>query len=103
MSDERIYMLNVLWFKPNGGAERYREYLKGVNPIASRHGGKKFDSYIPQQELIGELGADLIFIVEWPNSASFEAFLSDPEFRQVRHLREEAITNSLLIRCRREM
>lgn len=102
MSDERIYMLNVLWFKPDGGAERYREYLQAVGPISTRYGGKKLDSYIPEQAIIGELDADLIFIVEWPDIRSFEAFISDPEFQQVRHIREEAISNSLLIRCRSE-
>jgi len=101
MSDERIFMLNVLWFKPNGGAERYEEYLRAVGPISARYGGKKLDAYVPEQALIGEMTADLVFVVEWPSASSIEAFLNDAEFQQVKQMREEAITDSLLVRCRK--
>jgi uncharacterized protein (DUF1330 family) len=101
MADERIHMLNVLWFRPDGGAERYREYLRAAGPIAARYGGKKSESYLPEESLIGEFDADLLFVVEWPSRESFQSFLDDAEFQAVRHLREEALTKSLLIRCRR--
>ena len=98
--DGEIYMLNVLWFRPDGGAARYRDYLKASWPVARKYGGVKLESYVPEEGVIGELDADLLFMVRWPNRQSFEAFISDPEFHAIRHLREEAITKSLLIRCR---
>ena len=100
MDHTPIFMLNVLWFHPNGGAERYREYLKAVWPTARKYGGEKLDAYVPEAAVIGELDADLLFMVRWPNQDRFEAFIADPEFQAVRHLREEALTKSLLIRCR---
>ncbi len=103
MSDDAIFMLNVLWFKPDGGAARYGEYMKAVWPVAARYGGRKQESYVPEAAVIGELDADLIFMVQWPDRQSFEQFLQDPDFQAVRHLREDAITNSLLIRCRRSV
>jgi uncharacterized protein (DUF1330 family) len=49
--------------------------------------------------MIGEFDADLFFVVEWPSWEVFQAFINDSEFEAIRHLREEAITKSLLIRC----
>jgi len=97
---EPFAMLNALWFKPDGGAERYTEYLKAAGPLVAKHGGKPRPRYIPEQALIGEFDADLVFFVEWPSFTVFQAFITDPEYQAIRHLREEAITNSLLIRCR---
>jgi len=28
MSDEKVFMLNALWFKEDGGSETYEEYIK---------------------------------------------------------------------------
>ena len=100
MSDNRVYMLNVLWFKTGAGEARYAEYLKAAAPIVSKYGGKKLGAYQPETALIGELDADLVFFVEWPSWEVFQTFISDPEFVAIRHLREEALSKSLLIRCR---
>jgi uncharacterized protein (DUF1330 family) len=99
--DGPIYMLNVLWFQPDGGAERYKEYLRAAWPISDKYGGKKADSFVPEQALIGEFDADLLFVVEWPSWDVFQSFVNDPDYQAIRHLREEAISNSLLIRCRK--
>jgi uncharacterized protein (DUF1330 family) len=99
--DKPVYMLNVLWFRPDGGAEKYREYLRAAGPIVARFKGKVHDSFVPEQAIIGEFDADLVFTVEWPSWAVFEAFITDVDYEAVRHLREEAIRDSLLVRCRR--
>ena len=98
-TDERIFMLNVLWFKEDGGAEKYAEYIAAASPFVAKHGGKSDGAYIPQQAMIGEFDADLFFVVEWPNQAAFMALVSDPEYLKINHLREEAIRDSLLVRC----
>ncbi len=33
-----IFMLNALWFKPNGGKEKYAEYGAAVAPLLEKHG-----------------------------------------------------------------
>ncbi|MEZ6073913.1 MAG: DUF1330 domain-containing protein [Pirellulales bacterium] len=101
MPDEPVYMLNVLWFQPNGGRERYREYLRAAAPIVARFGGKKLDSYVPVEAVIGTFDADLVFTVEWPSWDVFQRFVADPDYQAIRHLREEAIRDSLLVRCRK--
>ena len=78
MSDDSIYMLNVLWFKPDGGADRYKEYLKAAGPISAKHGGNKLDSYVPETAIIGQFDADLVFVVEKRFSAEITVFDGAP-------------------------
>jgi len=100
--NERFFMLNVLWFKPEGGAEKYNEYLRAAGPSVARHGGKSDGAYVPEANLIGEFDADLVFFVEWPNQKAFANFIQDPGYQAISHLREEAIRDSLLIRCKKK-
>ncbi len=99
---EKVHMLNVLWFKPDGGAEKYMEYAAAAAPFIEELGARLLESYVPEAALIGEWDPDLFFIVEWPD---WETFLKLPQhagYMKIAHLREEALRDSLLIRCRRE-
>lgn len=99
---EKVYMLNVLWFRPDGGAEKYAEYGEAAAPFVAELGGKLLESYTPELALIGEWDADMFFIVEWPNWEAFTKLPQDPGYQKIAHLREEALRDSLLIRCRRD-
>lgn len=101
MPEQKIYMFNALWFKPDGGREKYKEYLKATAPILARYGGRPITpSLKPDMGLIGEFDADLIFVVEYPSWETFKTFTQDPEYQaKALPLREAAITKSLLIRC----
>lgn len=93
-------MLNALWFKPEGGHEKYKQYMEAVAPLLKKYGGKVHSHfYVPQQEIIGKFDADLIFFIEWPSWEVFITFTKDPDYQPVYKIREDAITNSLLIRC----
>jgi uncharacterized protein (DUF1330 family) len=98
---EPFYMFNALWFREDGGAQRYSEYLQAAGPFVSKHGGTANESYVPEQALIGEFDADLVFLVEWPSEEAFSNMVQDPGYQAIAHLREEAIVNSLLIRFRK--
>ena len=100
--DEQLYMLNVLWFKQEGGAEKYQEYLRAAGPYVAKHGGKSDGAYVPNANIIGEFDADLVFFVEWPNLTAFTEFIQDPGYQAISHLRTEAIRDSLLVRCKRK-
>ncbi len=99
--DDRFFMLNVLWFRPEGGAAKYKEYLRAAGPFVEKYGGKTDVAYVPEVNMIGEFDADLVFFVEWPSVKVFMEFVEDPGYKAIRHLREEAIRDSLLIRCKR--
>lgn len=99
---EKVYMLNALWFKEDGGAERYAQYAQAAAPFVEELGARLVESYTPQAALIGEWNPDLFFMVEWPNWETFLKLPQNPGYQQIAHLREEALRDSLLIRCRRE-
>lgn len=101
IKSERFFMLNALWFKEDGGAEKYNEYLAAAGPFVAKHGGIGHDAYAPEANIIGSFDADLVFFVEWPNEKAFTTFIADEGYQAVSHLREEAIRDSLLIRCRK--
>lgn len=100
-ADESFFMFNALWFKEDGGAAKYTEYLQAAGPFVAKHGGKSDASYVPEGAIIGEFDADLVFMVEWPNFQAFTNLVQDPEYQAISHLREEAIRDSLLIRFRK--
>ena len=41
-------------------------------------------------------------MVEWPNWETFLKLPENPDYLKIAHLREEALRDSLLIRCKRE-
>lgn len=100
-ADERIYMLNALWFIENGGAEKYAEYVAAAAPFVAELGGKMLDGFTPDLALIGDWDPDLFFIVEWPSWSVFTKLPENDGYRKIAHLREEALEKSLLIRCNR--
>ena len=97
---EKIYMLNVLWFKKDGGAEKYQEYSAAAAPLVQALGGRLVESYVPETALIGEWDPDLFFVVEWPDWDAFLRLAQSEDYQRIAHLREEALEKSLLVRCR---
>ena len=95
--NEPIFMLNALWFKKDGGEEKYAKYLEAVGPLVLKHGGKPGDKFKPGMAIYGKLDADLIFIVEYPNQAAFIALTQEPSMEKISALRAEAIEDSWLI------
>ena len=102
-NNEKIYMLNALWFKPEGGSESYQKYMDGCAPILKKYGIRPLPAFAPNKSVIGKFDADLVFFVEYPSWDTFKAFTNDPDYLAILHFREEAITDSLLIRCSRVM
>lgn len=98
---EAVYMLNVLWFREDGGAERYGEYAAAATPILAELGARVHDSFVPELAVIGDWDPDLFFVVEWPSWETFLRLREHPGYQKIAHLRTEALRDSLLIRCRR--
>ena len=40
MADERIYMLNALWFEGEAGSALYAEYAVAAAPFVEKYGGR---------------------------------------------------------------
>ena len=99
--EDKVYMLNVLWFKPDGGAATYGHYAKAVQPLLAAAGARVLDGYQPVHALIGDWDPDLLFIVEWPSWQVFQETVQGEAYAKIRHLREDALDRSLLIRCQK--
>ena len=56
MADEKVYMLNVLWFKKDGGAEKYAKYAAAAARFVQELGDSMLDGFAPDLALIGEVG-----------------------------------------------
>lgn len=97
--EKPIFMLNALWFKKDGGKEKYLEYGAAIGPLLETAGAEVGPNYGPQQSLIGEWDPDVFFVVKYPSQAAFEAMATSDEYAKISHLREAALEKSLLIRC----
>ena len=95
-SDGPVYMLNLLEFVPDGGAERYAEYGAAVAPLFEKAGGKPIFAGRPAESLIGEGSWDMMLLVSYPTRQAFLDMVSSPEYQEIEHLRSEALVRSEL-------
>ncbi len=96
-------MLNALWFRSDGGAERYGEYGAAVVPILADVGAELLFPSLPvAQSLEGGFDPDLLVFVRYPSLEAFDAMWQSDAYRAVAHLRTEAIAHAVLTRCRIE-
>jgi len=91
-----VYMLNLLEFVPDGGAERYGEYGVAVAPLLQRVGGRPVFAGRPAEHLIGEGHWDLMVVVEYPTRQAFLDMVGSPEYGEIAHLRTEALRRAEL-------
>jgi uncharacterized protein (DUF1330 family) len=95
-SDGPVYMLNLLEFLPDGGAERYAEYGTAVAPLLEKAGGKAIFAGGPAESLIGEGSWDMMLLVSYPTRQAFLDMVSSPEYQEIEHLRSEGLARSEL-------
>jgi uncharacterized protein (DUF1330 family) len=91
-----VFMLNLLEFLSDGGAERYAEYGTAVAPILESVGGRPVFAARPAEDLIGDGRWDLMVVVEYPTRQAFLDMVSSSEYQAIAHLRTEALRRSEL-------
>ena len=91
-----VYMLNLIEFLPDGGAERYSEYGAAVAPLLEKVGGKPVFAGRPSEHLIGEGSWDMVLVVSYPTRQAFLDMVSSPAYQEIEHLRSEALQRSEL-------
>ncbi|MEL7062007.1 MAG: DUF1330 domain-containing protein [Acidobacteriota bacterium] len=99
--DGPVYMLNVLWFAADDGRATYSRYASAAMPLLHRAGARVVEMLVPVADVIGEFGADAVFVVEWPSWEVFERTVGSAEYQDIAKLRERALERSLLVRCAR--
>ena len=91
-----VVMLNLLDFKPDGGAERYGEYADAIEPLLERAGAKVLFAGAGNAALIGPTKWDLVAVVKYPTRRAFLDMIGSPEYQAIAHLRTEALERSEL-------
>lgn len=93
-----IVMLNLLRFKPDGGRERYQEYLAMAGPIVACVGAKISFAGDGLPPLCAEAGQawDAVVLVRYPNRKAFVALAQDPEYAKADPVRKDALIEAVL-------
>jgi len=91
-----VTMLNLLLFKPDGGRERYAEYGAAVAPLLEHAGGRVAYAGQAAPVVLGERSWDLVLLVEYPTRQAFLEMIDSPEYREIAHLRTEALEHGEL-------
>lgn len=92
-----VVMLNLYRFKPDGGAERFAEYLQKGLPIFGQIGAKVLYTGEVRFTVIGPEKWDQCAIVEYPSLEVYrQFFLDNPDFRALLPLRASALADSRL-------
>ena len=91
-----ILMINLLKFKPDGGAESYLQYIEAGAETFKKVGVKAVLQANITMAVIGEEEWDEIIVAEYPSIAAFIEMNRDKDYQQAVRHRTEALLDSRL-------
>lgn len=93
-----IVMLNLLRFKPDGGRERYVEYLSMAAPILTRKGAEITFAGDGLPALAAAEGQswDAVVLVRYPNRRAFSELIGDVDYAVADPVRQSALEDAVL-------
>lgn len=96
--DSAVVMLNLIRFVPDGGREKYRQYLDLAKPCLTRFGAKILFSGdgLPVLTEGDAQQWDAVTVVEYPRRAAFRDMVADPEYQIAFKVGETAIADIVL-------
>ena len=94
--DGPVVMVNLLKFKPGGGAESYAKYAAATTRCLQAVGGKLIYRGRYRMPVIGDEDWDAILLVEYPSIAAFFEMQRNEDYRAILHYRTEALSDSRL-------
>lgn len=90
-----IVVLNL--FDILAGREKdYAEYLRRVQPLLERHGAKVVLYGLTRMVHMGNCTQQYCGLIAYPNLDALRKLSHDPEFAEIRRLRDESTTNYVL-------
>ena len=96
LPDGPVLMVNLLKFKPGGGAEEYAKYIAGVRPVLQEFGATIVISGEAATCLIGNGDWDMIALVEYPSPSAFFEMVNSDEYQAVHGHREAGLEGQVL-------
>lgn len=96
--DTPVVMLNLIRFQPDGGRDRYLQYLKMAEPILARFGARILFCGDGRPVLTtGDARAwDATALVQYTRRAAFKAMVDDPEYHTAFQVGSSAIADIVL-------
>ena len=91
-----VLMLNLLKFKPDGGAQEYAKYIEAVGPLLKKNGAKVLIGGEAATCLIGSADWDMIALVEYPTPAALYQMVTSDEYQAIHHHREAGLEGQVL-------
>jgi uncharacterized protein (DUF1330 family) len=80
----------------SGKETDYARYLRGVKSILDRHGAKILSYGRTRQVYMGDALQEYCGMVCYPDMATLKRFSDDPEFVEIRPLRDDSTRNYIL-------
>jgi uncharacterized protein (DUF1330 family) len=77
--------------------EEYSKYPPLVWPLIEKHGGKITHRLSDFETVEGNWSPKRLLIVEFRDKAAAKAFLADPEYQPIKHIRLGASTSQMVI------
>ena len=96
LPDGPVLMVNLLKFKPDGGAEEYAKYITGVRPLLQNVGARILISGEAATCLIGNGDWDMIALVEYPSPAAFSQMVGSDEYQAIHNHRGAGLQGQVL-------
>ena len=94
-----IVMLNLLRFRPDGGRDRYSEYLAVAGPLVARYGAEIVYVGDGMPALSAEDGQawDAVALVRYPTRQAFANMVEDPDYHhKAGPMRQSALLEAVL-------
>lgn len=95
-----VVMLNLLRFRPNGGAESYVSYAEhfASTGINEQYGLEVLYTGQGGSVLVADEGQawDMVVLVRYPSRQHFVDMVHDEKYQRFEHLRTEALVESVL-------
>lgn len=96
--DSAVVMLNLIRFAPEGGRQRYLQYLQMAKPILARFGAKILFGGDGLPVLTTEQAQewDAAVLVQYPRRSAFKTMIGDPEYQKAFEIGVSAIADIVL-------
>ena len=75
----------------------FRPYMENVPTYIARHGGKYIVRGAEPRTIEGDWAPERMVILEFPARQNAEAFLADPEWRELAKIRHSTTTGQLVL------
>ena len=90
-----VVVLNLFDILP--GKERaYAEYLRRVQPILDRYGAKVLVYGLTRTVYLGDCKQRYCGLIAYPNMRALKGLSNDPQFQEIRPLRDDSTANYVL-------